>query len=60
MRGGTTIEVSASAGVVLVPKQGTEFKTVYDRADAALYRAKSMGKAHFCFYEPGIPSPLAD
>ena len=60
VRGGTTIEVSASAGVVLVPKQGTEFKTVYDRADAALYRAKSMGKAHFCFYEPGIPSPLAD
>ena len=33
---------------------------MYDRADAALYRAKSMGKAHFCFYEPGIPSPLAD
>ena len=51
VRGGTTIEVSASAGVVLVPKQGTEFKTVYDRADAALYRAKSQGKAHFCFFE---------
>ena len=60
VRGNTSIELSASAGVVLVPKQGTDFKTVYDRADTALYRAKSQGKAHFCFYEPGTPSPHAD
>ena len=60
LRGNTSIELSASAGVVLVPKQGTDFKTVYDRADTALYRAKSQGKAHFCFYEPGTPSPHAD
>ena len=31
---------------------------VYKRQ--ALYRAKSQGKAHFCFYEPGTPSPHAD
>ena len=60
VRGDTSIELSASAGVVLVPKQGTDFKTVYDRADTALYRAKSQGKAHFCFYDPGTPSPHAD
>ena len=30
---------------------GIAFKTVYERADRALYRAKSKGKAHFCFFE---------
>lgn len=57
VKNGMTIELSASAGVVLVPKQGTDFKTIYERADAALYRAKSLGKAHFCFYEPGVQFP---
>ena len=45
------IELSVSTGIAMVPQDGIAFKTVYERADRALYRAKSKGKAHFCFFE---------
>ncbi len=48
---GTSIELSASAGIALVPGHGSRFTEVYERADEALYCAKSDGKAHFRFYE---------
>lgn len=47
------IELSVSTGIAMVPQDGTAFKTVYERADRALYQAKSKGKAHFCFFETG-------
>ncbi|RDB64602.1 hypothetical protein C1878_01780 [Gordonibacter sp. 28C] len=50
---GTSIELSASAGIALVPGHGSKFTEVYERADEALYCAKSDGKAHFRFYEAG-------
>lgn len=45
------ISLSVSIGIAMVPMDGTAFKTVYERADRALYRAKSKGKAHFCFFD---------
>ena len=45
------ISLSVSIGIAMAPQDGTTFKTVYERADRALYQAKSKGKAHFCFYE---------
>ena len=48
---GREIDLSVSTGIAMVPHDGTEFKLVYERADRALYRAKTMGKAHFCFFE---------
>lgn len=46
-----TVELSASAGVALVPDHGTAFAEVYHHADIALYRAKSEGKARFRVFE---------
>lgn len=47
----TTIELSISAGIALIPQQCDNFLEAYRMADEALYRAKSQGKASFCFYE---------
>lgn len=53
VQGDQVIELSVSTGIAMVPQDGTAFKTVYERADRALYQAKSKGKAHFCFFETG-------
>ncbi|WP_080801946.1 EAL domain-containing protein [Arabiibacter massiliensis] len=45
--GGKTVELSVSAGIAMVPENGVDFTTVYDRADTALYEAKKEGKARF-------------
>lgn len=52
--GGKTIELSASAGIAMVPDDGLDFTTVYERADAALYQAKSESKGCFRLYEPDM------
>lgn len=39
--------MSASIGVALAPRSGTDFKTLYQNADAALYRVKENGKNGF-------------
>lgn len=51
---GATVALTVSAGVAMVPEHGTRFTTVYERADAALYQAKSEGKAQFRLYETGM------
>lgn len=39
-----SVSISASAGVVSVPKDGTNFKDLYTAADKALYEAKKTKK----------------
>lgn len=39
--------MSASIGVALAPRSGTDFKSLYQNADAALYRVKENGKNGF-------------
>lgn len=41
------IHLTVSAGIAMVPENGVDFTTVYDRADKALYQAKEQGKARF-------------
>lgn len=41
--------VSCSAGIALGYRTGEEFTALYQRADRALYRAKSQGKERFCW-----------
>lgn len=43
--------LAASMGVALFPKDGRNFSELYARADAALYRAKQMGKDTYSFFE---------
>lgn len=42
--------ISASIGVALYPKDGQDFTTLYECADAAMYEAKRNGRNQFCIY----------
>lgn len=42
-----SVSISASAGVVSVPRDGTNFKDLYTAADEALYEAKKVEKGSF-------------
>jgi putative two-component system response regulator len=42
---------SISVGVSLFPKDGIDIKTLEDKADRALYRAKTLGKNQYFIYE---------
>ena len=48
------IEISASLGAVLLPRDGTDFNTLCEKANAALYRAKQMRVERFAVYTPGM------
>lgn len=49
--------LSCSIGIALSPKDGRDFYTLYERADAALYYAKTRGKNGYDFYTRGRPRP---
>ncbi len=42
--------MSASIGIALAPEEGTDFNTLYRRADAALYVTKAKGKNGYTLY----------
>lgn len=42
--------VSASIGVAVSPEAGTNFETLYQNADSALYRTKKQGKNGYSLY----------
>lgn len=39
-----TINISASIGVVIAPRDGNQFQQLYEKADSLLYRVKRQGK----------------
>lgn len=41
---------SCSVGIAQAPQDGTDYLTLYKKADAALYRAKMQGKNTYAFY----------
>jgi diguanylate cyclase (GGDEF)-like protein len=44
------VQVGCSMGVVMYPRDGEDPKTLMMNADAAMYRAKELGKHNFQFY----------
>ncbi|HEY0489667.1 MAG TPA: EAL domain-containing protein [Telluria sp.] len=47
---GQEVQVSCSMGVVMYPRDGDDPNTLMMNADAAMYRAKDLGKNSFQFY----------
>ena len=45
-----TIPLGASIGAVLVPEEGTDFLTLYTKADKALYQVKQNGKHGYALF----------
>ncbi len=50
-RAGAPAQVSASIGVALFPEHGTDFETLVQHADLAMFRVKQQGKAGVGFFE---------
>ncbi len=55
------IQLSASIGISICPDNGSDFETLYRKADSALYYVKETGKDNYAVYSesmsenPGIP-----
>lgn len=48
------VPISCSIGIALVPKDGDDFKSLFQKADQALYHAKKAGKNQYAFYDESI------
>lgn len=47
--------ISCSIGIAFAPRDGVTFEALYDKADAAMYYAKNMGKNRYAIYNPAMP-----
>lgn len=48
------VQISGSVGIALIPHDGVDFDTLYQRADAALYYVKGSGKDNYIFYSDSM------
>ncbi len=48
------MQVSTSIGIAVAPDDGTDFETLYHKADSALYHVKEHGKGSYAFYNEDI------
>jgi diguanylate cyclase (GGDEF)-like protein/PAS domain S-box-containing protein len=53
------LSVTLSVGVALFPDHGNDFETLYQRADAAMYRAKQGGRNQVCMFTADIQNAAA-
>ncbi len=53
---GVAIEISCSVGISVAPKDGTDFETLFNAADIAMYHSKSIGKNTFTVYDSNAPA----
>lgn len=51
--------VSVSLGIAFSPEHGNTFEDLYEKADTALYYAKSQGKNRFAVYDEAMSKPDA-
>ena len=50
---------SASIGIAVFPNDGTDFDTLLQKADTAMYHAKSSGRATYSFFDARMNSDTA-
>lgn len=51
---GKEVTVSSSIGIAFYPEHGTDFQTLYKKADKALYNVKASGKNGYAIYDPAV------
>ncbi len=52
---GIDIEITGSVGIAIAKKDGTDFETLFDASDMAMYRSKNAGKNTYTIFDSGIP-----
>ena len=52
------IQIGASVGIVIAPKDGNDADLLLKRADMALYAAKKAGRNKFAYFEPQMDQRL--
>ena len=57
---GQAVQVGCSMGVVMYPRDGDDPKTLMMNADAAMYRAKELGKNNCQFYAQEMNASLEE
>ena len=57
---GHELHISTSIGIALFPEDGADATTLLKNADAALYRAKAMGRNNFQFFTADMNSNTAE
>ena len=55
---GQSLVLSASIGVVLIPRDGASADDLLKHADLALHRAKTAARGSRCFFEPDMDAEL--
>jgi diguanylate cyclase (GGDEF)-like protein/PAS domain S-box-containing protein len=55
---GRCVEVTASIGISLYPKDGQDGETLLKQADLALHRAKQEGRRGYRFFEPAMDTEV--
>lgn len=56
--GSSCFKLSASIGAVMAPIDGETSEDLFERVDAAMYRAKNLGKSEVCWYNAEIDEEL--
>jgi diguanylate cyclase (GGDEF)-like protein len=51
---GNSFRISASIGIALYPKHGSDEKSLLKNADSAMYHAKNSGKNSVVFFDAGM------
>lgn len=54
LTGGYVVSISSSSGVAIYPEDGEDESALSRAADAAMYRAKALGRDNVQFYQPGL------
>lgn len=56
---GMQIAITASIGITISPRDGSDYRTLFDNTDSAMYLAKNSGKSRFVVFEhhmkKGVP-----
>ncbi|MDD3921447.1 MAG: diguanylate cyclase, partial [Eubacteriales bacterium] len=53
------VQISGSVGIAVCPQDGTDFETLYRKADETLYHVKDSGRDNYAFYQEDIKEGTA-